>query len=101
LTPTAGLPSFPTRRSSDLAAARRADGEGPGVPGATTGFDEAHPEYMNAANTHPLALRHNRQRRRRPRRADDGGAVGCGAAQAGADRKSTRLNSSHVEISYA
>ena len=35
------------------------------MPGATTGFDEAHPEYMNAANTHPLALRHNRQRRRR------------------------------------
>ena len=33
--------------------------------GATTGFDEAHPEYMNAANTHPLAPRHNRQRRRR------------------------------------
>jgi len=31
----------------------------------TTGFDAAHPECTNAASTHPLAPRHNRQRRRR------------------------------------
>src|SRR5436305_3851885 len=41
-------------------------------------------------------------RRRAPRRrADIGGAAGADAPGAGRDRKSTRLNSSHVRISYA
>src|SRR2546430_5639856 len=46
-----------------------------------------------------------RDRRRGPRRADHGGllpAVGrAGRRGAGPDRKSTRLNSSHSQISYA
>src|SRR2546427_5002123 len=33
--------------------------------------------------------------------AADGGAVACAAAPAQLDRKSTRLNSSHSQISYA
>src|SRR5699024_12686353 len=61
------LPSFPTRRSSDL----------PPPPGCVVGRppDRAQPRAP--------------PRRRAPR------------PQGGADRKSTRLNSSHVSISYA
>src|SRR5690349_23373530 len=46
-------------------------------------------------------------RPRRPRRGQEGparavrGAVHAGGARPAPDRKSTRLNSSHVEISYA
>src|SRR5690349_22837565 len=62
---------FPTRRSSDLAGG--SEGLLPGPPRAL-------------------------------RRAQDLPAAGnqlCRRSQGGGDRKSTRLNSSHVEISYA
>src|SRR3712207_8241463 len=36
-----------------------------------------------------------------PRRVAEGGLLGAGVHQAPGDRKSTRLNSSHANISYA
>src|SRR5690606_39783638 len=86
-----GLQSFPTRRSSDLVAARRVvDGDqvrlllGEHVGEAARGlFDVGVDERV-----------------RRP--VVGGGAAGGEAGVAVAeDRKSTRLNSSHVKISYA
>src|SRR5688500_20199397 len=78
--PNRDLPSFPTRRSSDLQEARRDHGR-----------------------------RHDVQRVRRVRAVD---RVVCRAGlparlagpvepEGGEDRKSTRLNSSHLVISYA
>src|SRR5438105_12142727 len=69
-TPPRTLPSFPTRRSSDLAAAQH-DGADHRVQGAEV--------------------------------RDRSGAVprGAGGHAASADRKSTRLNSSHEWSSYA
>src|SRR5436305_8489717 len=72
--PLRQLHSFPTRRSSDLLAEHRERGEGP-----------------------------------RPSRADDRlrldpplrGRGRSSRSRSSADRKSTRLNSSHVRISYA
>src|SRR5690606_41073818 len=81
------LPSFPTRRSSDL---RRA------------------PSRIRAGRAALLKLRRfqkeSRSRRERPaHRAAAAcrrrGRAGCLPGRA--DRKSTRLNSSHVKISYA
>src|SRR5690606_41944440 len=65
------LPSFPTRRSSDLALVARA-----WLSATVIGPD-------------PARIRPDHRRQGRPVRP----AVG--------DRKSTRLNSSHVKISYA
>src|SRR5690606_41670296 len=86
------LPSFPTRRSSDL-------GEFSGVVVAEISHCESHPDADKLQVC----------------RVNDGQnewQIVCGApnarvgikvplAQVGADRKSTRLNSSHVKISYA
>src|SRR5207249_10740689 len=69
------LHSFPTRRSSDLLDARRE----PRVGSA-------------AGEPHAAARRAAEEMDRRPLEGDD--------RRAG-DRKSTRLNSSHVSISYA
>src|SRR5690606_41836399 len=71
------LHSFPTRRSSDLDA--RGDGVGRDCGGVR---DRAAPERLAAAAHSDVGSRWS------PR-----GAAG--------DRKSTRLNSSHVKISYA
>src|SRR5205814_8403255 len=70
------LPSFPTRRSSDLVAANA-----PGLlqPGRARGRPT---EDVEAAS------------------AGAGGGRGASGCR-GADRKSTRLNSSHLGISYA
>src|SRR5204862_7341140 len=95
------LPSFPTRRSSDLRTL----------------------EFDGARLTLPLSASNGRRAIRRPaddfiqrhlplmavRQTDDGHAevqqVGNDREERGflpaVDRKSTRLNSSHVEISYA
>src|SRR5690606_42026939 len=77
------LHSFPTRRSSDLARVRRAAERRP----------HQDPPHLPGL------------------RAEQGGRRAAGApvpprvlrpvTPAGADRKSTRLNSSHVKISYA
>src|SRR5690625_5352972 len=71
--PPRPLPSFPTRRSSDLPSFGA-----PLVPGDGPDADRAAED-----------------RERRPRVGDQD------ADGAGEDRKSTRLNSSHVAISYA
>src|SRR5207249_6104475 len=78
-------PSFPTRRSSDLAYR---------VGGTQRHVDErfrlrCHVEHRGAARRQPE--RHG-QRRYEPWK---------GRRLPGRDRKSTRLNSSHVSISYA
>src|SRR5439155_26004623 len=86
------LPSFPTRRSSDLAVrARSRRGEaGRPVPRPLSALRVARPVGL------PLLrpLRGRSRARGRARRAS-------GARPHESDRKSTRLNSSHVAISYA
>src|SRR5204863_1747951 len=80
------LHSFPTRRSSDLQGAGALPARGGG------GGPAAAPQHRAAV------------RGRRARRPADPGPAGRrrGAGpEMGSDRKSTRLNSSHVEISYA
>src|SRR5690606_41922724 len=72
------LHSFPTRRSSDLVAAR----------GARSRRHAFHPEAHAQSRRLPV----HPGRGARSGRPDRGAAV---------DRKSTRLNSSHVKISYA
>src|SRR5205814_10267848 len=87
------LPSFPTRRSSDL---REASGAGVhragGLDGAGAGIDRGEGGRAAAGD--------------RPAVAGEGHGVGGGADVDGVgggvvDRKSTRLNSSHLGISYA
>src|SRR5690606_41340639 len=81
------LPSFPTRRSSDLAAFTRA------------GFD--------AFDVHMSDILAGRDDLRRYQGLvacggfSFGDVLGAGGGWAKSDRKSTRLNSSHVKISYA
>src|SRR5699024_12401488 len=75
------LPSFPTRRSSDLAPAAP---RGPAVP---------------AARPRPALHPHRGERRAAPRSAAS--LLQHARPAGGTDRKSTRLNSSHVSISYA
>src|SRR5438445_6552597 len=75
------LPSFPTRRSSDLRRSHR-----DALVGAR-------------AVRRPAALRDGERRRIRRRPAADRPAGRPRAARR--DRKSTRLNSSHANISYA
>src|SRR5690606_41922251 len=74
------LPSFPTRRSSDLTSPSCSDR--PGDPG-----DHPHRQDRGLAPARPAG------RGRRPATAP--------AIHLHRDRKSTRLNSSHVKISYA
>src|SRR5207249_10556507 len=91
LRPLPALHSFPTRRSSDLRLGRRVRpprGSQPAVPVRTR-------------------RRHGTRRRRGPARRRQRGRLLLRSARrrrggaAGEDRKSTRLNSSHVSISYA
>src|SRR5690606_42027080 len=77
------LPSFPTRRSSDL---------GPCVPTSVH-----HPPLCAAALVVEGALTQSRPVRHAKGSGPGGQAVGVELE----DRKSTRLNSSHVKISYA
>src|SRR5690606_39574958 len=95
------LHSFPTRRSSDLGrspSASRREG------GWTTARREVPPADIprwlspsspsGRTGTLPLCVRQNTDRpKRRP-------ASGQTPPRRGSDRKSTRLNSSHVKISY-
>src|SRR5690606_41307351 len=91
------LHSFPTRRSSDLAASHRSSAlphpsewavcwcrspkRTPPSPGGRPGAGHAAGDGDGPGT--------------------DGGAVSGAAASGDEDRKSTRLNSSHVKISYA
>src|SRR5699024_12656605 len=78
-------PSFPTRRSSDLVLGDEAD-----LPGEL--FQRQFPDVPPAQRDG--AAGHIPEPGRQP---GDGGLSAAGRA----DRKSTRLNSSHVSISYA
>src|SRR5690349_24237696 len=80
------LTSFPTRRSSDLRSVERID--------ATVGRHTAQPRPVPCAATTSENVRSPSSRTSRYRAARD-------IAKCSQDRKSTRLNSSHVEISYA
>src|SRR5688500_19721114 len=79
------LSSFPTRRSSDLVCAPH--------PGRARGDDD---QRFLARSCGPCDEFHAR-RRARGGSPDDG----CRAGRSVEDRKSTRLNSSHLVISYA
>src|SRR5690606_41744014 len=92
------LHSCPTRRSSDLTARPAPGGAGTGSAGprARGGF---------ASDTEGEA---RAEKRRTQRRREAAGGPGTGAISVARgwiatpiDRKSTRLNSSHVKISYA
>src|SRR5690606_40077440 len=82
------LHSFPTRRSSDLTVAV---GDG----GEQVGGQRVEP----AGPKVPLVEQHRLGTRRGAR--PEGAVGGEATALAPVDRKSTRLNSSHVKISYA
>src|SRR5690606_41247174 len=77
------LPSFPTRRSSDLVAEQR-------------GGDAQPLAHAQGVGPHPVA-----GRRGQPRLLQHLVHPAVRDAVAGGDRKSTRLSSSHVKISYA
>src|SRR5690606_41258723 len=79
------LPSFPTRRSSDLAEREVEQGAGD----VAAEDEPAGGEQLVEAAAHPVLGQ-----------AGLGGDLRGGGAAA-QDRKSTRLNSSHVKISYA
>src|SRR5205814_10444266 len=78
------LHSFPTRRSSDLACGRSPAGPGAAEPDGFLG-DQGHPRSGQGREAAGLA----------------GAEPTAGPGQARRDRKSTRLNSSHLGISYA
>src|SRR5690606_42131474 len=84
------LHSFPTRRSSDLGGGRRA-----GAVGARGDY-----QARRSAARRQSALGDGLPRRRPAGRAGVAGERGRAVARP-LDRKSTRLNSSHVKISYA
>src|SRR5207249_7602175 len=86
---TRDLHSFPTRRSSDLSAATVAATRETATAGPTVFGDFMGGSFVARARHGGSAQRlHSMSRRPRVRRPS-------------ADRKSTRLNSSHVSISYA
>src|SRR5690606_41061916 len=80
------LHSFPTRRSSDLCVGMRA-GSAPRAPRQGGGCPLGTPEADSRQRRHAIAACPSARR--------------AGIAFPAADRKSTRLNSSHVKISYA
>src|SRR5205814_3134462 len=84
------LPSFPTRRSSDLHVLLV--GDGARAFAHAQGLRECDPESL--VTPRQLA-------RHQERMAAMKGTVGAVAMDRNGDRKSTRLNSSHLGISYA
>src|SRR5207253_10670977 len=93
------LPSFPTRRSSDLTVAQATGGAGTGQnsvqsTAATGGVGTGQASTQSTAPTGGAGTG--------PGSSGSTAAPSGGAGTApGSDRKSTRLNSSHVAISYA
>src|SRR5690606_41561433 len=84
------LHSFPTRRSSDLQE--------------QVGLDQIHERARLRRRQLALAHHHAVAARREEtieRPGHQPAAIGVGQADRRQDRKSTRLNSSHVKISYA
>src|SRR5690606_41849134 len=95
--PLQELHSFPTRRSSDLTGTPPLRGD-PGTGGAS-GVDRiqdlVHGDGVDGAPGDPIPGGNKRFD------ADEYHRNRCAAGGALTDRKSTRLNSSHVKISYA
>src|SRR5690606_41962783 len=89
-------PSFPTRRSSDLSAAVR-------LPSAGAGRRRRVGRHgaSVAGDLQPHRVVGNRRRPPEHHRRLLAGPLGRDRGRAAPDRKSTRLNSSHVKISYA
>src|SRR5439155_18916727 len=90
------LPSFPTRRSSDLTESHDKTAYPPCrdpslANDRSAGGQEAHPEHSAGRFAAPAE-------RSVPFALD---LLGTERSAGAADRKSTRLNSSHVAISYA
>src|SRR5690606_41999100 len=84
------LRPFPTRRSSDLVAVR-----------AERELVPAHHAALLGAHQHPVGLRQPHGRPSGPRFEPGSAACREPDCRRGRDRKSTRLNSSYVKISYA
>src|SRR5207249_7467010 len=94
------LHSFPTRRSSDLVAPRRIRRIG------RTKFCGPQDNSLPVAQSHSIPClrqtrRHNERMQTQPSTAFGFEAFWNGLKPKHKDRKSTRLNSSHVSISYA
>src|SRR5690606_41909399 len=87
------LPSFPTRRSSDLGVLEL--GGRVRVERAQAGEQLGDLARRQLAPARGARLRHGAHRRRSRAFAN------ARASASATDRKSTRLNSSHVKISYA
>src|SRR5690606_41401436 len=96
-----GLHSFPTRRSSDLQDEMGGLVERVvvAVPEGETGSTEAARPVADEIDDRGEFGSHGRQSRRR-RESISGQAPASTGLRARRDRKSTRLNSSHVKISY-
>src|SRR5207302_5011601 len=99
--PPLAPPAFPTRRSSDLLIDRSEEPR-PGNLSARDGVAQRHVDGLADAlhggetrHQHRIGVRGGRQRRVGRRFAGVGGTTVLAE-----DRKSTRLNSSHVKISY-
>src|SRR5690606_40380108 len=86
------LHSFPTRRSSDLISGRRP------ARAARRRLDVDHPSVIDDRDER---RRRNVLRPRHQRGLAAAAVVSGGETAYPEDRKSTRLNSSHVKISYA
>src|SRR5206468_5722760 len=98
---THDLPSFPTRRSSDLGAPPAASTDGdlgrePAVGDAVRGL-----HGVDALDPPPAVLRLAPLRSASADRRAVGSGGGAQRSEPEEDRKSTRLNSSHDQISYA
>src|SRR5690606_41382164 len=94
-------PSFPTRRSSDLLGAGRNT-----FLGAAFGFvvdEAANQTHVSLHVSIPARVLARFALRSVPdeRRPSPQALPGSGPSHSATDRKSTRLNSSHVKISYA
>src|SRR5690606_39721867 len=87
------LHSFPTRRSSDLIRARRGTWEASTLQ---LFVERIHPRWMGGGRREMLILQGSRVIK-----AGDEALAKSASRDAHLDRKSTRLNSSHVKISYA
>src|SRR5207249_7938034 len=83
-------PSFPTRRSSDLLHRER-----------FVRFDQIEIRDPRSCLLHEILHRHDRREEQVLGLAAAGRIAGDFRDRLDADRKSTRLNSSHVSISYA
>src|SRR5690606_39954265 len=95
------LLSFPTRRSSDLRDFRRANGVACNTVGPAERNDAGHYRIFVEIRARACRELGRAERRRRARRlAAAGDARRERAFRRPGDRKSTRLNSSHVKISY-